>query len=379
MDIKSIPYNNQLKKLQLTDIPFNTVVLTEIPEPFYTDYSHHKNEIARNHKSFDTQEFKSLLLEQLSEKLGENVVRLLFITPKETGLPYDAFAYLSNKEIVALHIDKNLNLDQWMSIVLERQYKNLERDKLKGLFESQPELNPNPQFMLTLGKGEFSKKMVNSGMLVDERPYENTGAYLHKRAPEQYNEAKIAKEKQHYIKKYIDTSGASINSDQLSQLFNEFLTTKSLSPNPAQNNESVYSEFESLANYKYPEELKVLLNHHNGIENTGFLSAEQILAEWKNWKTIFDDPNWRLADLTGNNHPDGRKTIGMYTNPYWVPFLSTSGGNFIAIDYAPGSKGTSGQIIAFGADEIKIRFIAENMEDFLRQFINGDKVLNNGF
>ncbi|PHS31850.1 MAG: hypothetical protein COA95_05020 [Methylophaga sp.] len=69
----------------------------------------------------------------------------------------------------------------------------------------------------------------------------------------------------------------------------------------------------------------------------------------------------------------------MYTNPYRIPFLSTGGGNFIAIDYAPGNKGQSGQIIAFGADEIKIRFIAENMQDFLKQFIEGKDVLNNGF
>ena len=233
--------------------------------------------------------------------------------------------------------------------------------------------------MLTLGKGEFSQKWVNSGMLVDERPFENTGAYLYKKAPKQYNGAKIAKEKQNYLKKYIDISGAKLNLVELQELFNTFITTKNLSINPPENKEQIYKEFESLANYKFPDELKALLSKSNGIESKSFLTAEQILAEWKNWKVIYDEPNWMLIDLTGNNQSDGRKTIGIYTNPYWVPFISTGDGNFIGIDYAPGSKGTSGQIIAFGVDENKIRFIAENMTDFLQQWIEGRGVLNNGF
>lgn len=86
-----------------------------------------------------------------------------------------------------------------------------------------------------------------------------------------------------------------------------------------------------------------------------------------------------LADLKGNSKPDGRKTIGVYTNPYWVPFINTSGGNFIAIDFAPGSKGTAGQIIAFGADEIKIRCLTNNLTDFITQIADSKEPWNNGF
>ncbi|MEP2278257.1 SMI1/KNR4 family protein [Maribacter sp.] len=266
-----------------------------------------------------------------------------------------------------------------MDVIFEKQYQKLEDYKNNGQFERQPELNPNPQFMLTLGKGQFSQNWVNSGMLIDERPYENTGAFLHKKAPKQFNEVKIAKEKQNYLKKYIKTNNAHFDEVHLQKLFIEFIGNKNLQPNEPVNNENIYNEFESLANYKFPKELRTLFNTHNGFENTGFLTAEQILTEWKNWKEIYDDVNWMLVDLTGNNHPDGRKTIGIYTNPYWVPFYSTGGGNFIAIDYAPGSKGNAGQIIAFGADEIKIRFIAEDMIDFLQQIIDGKDILNNGF
>ncbi len=380
MNIKSIPYNNQLKKVELSDIIFNTISLDEIPEPYFKDYSHHKSAAARNYKSYDTMGFRDILLEHLSKRFRSAILKLLIITPKDEHSPYDAFAYLSDKRIIGIRIENNGNYKLWMDIIFKDQYQELEEYKSDGQFERQPELNPNPQFMLTLGKGLFSQKWVNSGMLIDEKPYENTGAYLYKNAPKQYNEAKIAKEKQNYIKKYIDTTRSShVNNAHLKALFEAFISVKKLTPHPSENNKQVYETFETLAGYAFPEELKLLLSLHNGIESTGFLTAEQILDEWNNWKEIYDSADWMLVDLTGDNHPDGRKTVGMYTNPYWIPFLSTGGGNFIAIDYAPGSKGTSGQIIAFGADEIKIRFIAENFEDFFQQYIDGKDVLNNGF
>ncbi|WP_299009786.1 SMI1/KNR4 family protein [uncultured Tenacibaculum sp.] len=372
MNTQFISYNNQLKKVKISDITFNFISIEETPEPYFKDYSHHQNETARNFKSYDTMGFRDILLEKLSNKLGATVLKLFIITPKEKESPYDSFAYLSNKKIIGLHFENKGNYKLWMGIIFKSQYQKLQEYKDKGQFERQPERNINPQFMLTLGKGLFSQKWVNSGMLIDEKPYENTGAYLYKNAPEQYNEAKIAREKQNFIKKYINTTGSTNNDDtKLKLLFEELIRTKKLNPTPPINNEQVYKEFESLAGYTFPKELKILLSYHDGIENIGFLSAEQILNKWKNWKEIYDSVSWMLIDLKGNSLPDGRKTIGIYTNPYWIPFLNTGNGNFIAIDYAPGKKGTSGQIIAFGADEIKIRLIADSMDDFLQQFIDG--------
>ncbi|WP_298472917.1 SMI1/KNR4 family protein [uncultured Maribacter sp.] len=380
MNIQSIPYNNQLKKVALLDIIFSTISLEEIPEPYFKDYSHHKSATVRNYKSYDTVGFRDILLKHLSKNFECTVLKLIIITPKGEKLHYDAFAYLSDKRIIGMHLEDKKSFKLWMDIIFKDQYQKLEEYKNNGQFERQPDLNPNPQFMLTLGKGQFSRKWVNSGMLIDEKPYENVGAYLYKNAPKQYNEAKIAKEKQNYIKKYIDTTHRSnVDKVLLKKLFDEFIRVKKIKPELSKNNEQVYKEFETSAGYAFPEELKLLLSLHNGIENTGFLTAEQILDEWNNWKEIYDSVDWMLIDLTGNSHPDGRKTIGIYTNPYWIPFLSTGSGNFIAIDYAPGNKGTSGQIIAFGADETKIRFIANNLEGFFRKLIDGKDVLNNGF
>ena len=379
MSIQTFPYNKQLKKVMFQDIDFNLITLVEIPEPYYCDYSHHKSEMARNFKKYDTMGFRDILLKELSDHCGQTIYKLLVITPKKDQSSYDAFAYLANKEIAGVQLPNSGNFGAWMSIVFEKQYQKLEEYHSNGQFERQPGLNQNPQFMLILGKGEYSIKWVNSGMLMDEKPYENTGAYLYKNAPKQFNEAKIAKEKHNYLKKYINTEDANLDNAQLKKLYIEFLKTKNLEPNSSENKEEIYTEFESLASYKFPLELKAMLSIHTPSETSDFLTAEQILAEWKNWKEIFDDVNWMLVDLTGNNHPDGKKTIGMYTNPYWIPFMSTGGGNFVAIDYAPSTKGSSGQIIAFGPDENKIRFIAENMVDFLQQLLAGKDLLNMGY
>jgi len=382
MNIECIPYNNQLKKVKFQDIAFNIVSLEEIPKPYYKDYSHHKSATARNYKSYDTMGFRDILLDQLSSYLKNNVLKLFIITPKSEELPYDAFAYLSNKTIVGMHFENKGNFKLWMDLIFAKQYQELEEYKSNGQFERQPELNPNPLFMLTLGKGQFSQRWANSGMLIDEKPYENTGVYLYKNAPKQYNEAKIAKEKQNYIKKYIQTELPDFDKEKLLDLWEQLVAIEVSKPMEISNYSKEYQEFKELTNFDFPENLKTLYqipNAHLDIHGLGLMTPNEVIDEWKNWKQIYDDPNWMLTDLTGNNLADGRKTIGIYTNPYWIPFMTTGGGNFVAMDFAPGSKGTPGQIIAFGADEIKIRYLAENLTDFLQQINDGKDAWNNGF
>ena len=350
--MKKLVYGNQLKNIDISDIEFNTLKLDEIPGSY--------------NENFDEFDFRDTLLSQVSVILEAPILKMLIITPKEVSKPYDAFAYLSNKSIVPLRFQNTGNFKQGMDIIFKSQHKNLEEDKKNGLFERQPELNQNPQFMLVIGKGQFSQKWVNSGMLIDERPYEKTGNYLYKNAPKQYNEAKIAAEKKKFINTYINTRGAHLDAENLKEEFKKYLAKHHLKPKPPVDNEAVYKEFESLAGYPFPVELKTLFKMHDGIDGTRFLNAQQVFTEWKNWKSIYDDPNWSLVDLKGNNETDSDKTLGIYTNPYWIPFISTGGGNFIAIDYAPGSKGTSGQIIAFGADADKIKWVAGSLGDFLK-------------
>jgi len=146
MNVKSIPYNNQLKKVELSDITFNNISLNEIPKLFYKDYSHHKSTIAKSHKSFDTMEFRNILLKQLSNKLGNTIFKLIIISPKNKNSNYDAFAYLSSKDIVSIHFENIGNFKLWMDVIFKKQYQKLEEYKGNNSFEKQPKFNPNVQF-----------------------------------------------------------------------------------------------------------------------------------------------------------------------------------------------------------------------------------------
>ncbi|MCH7407895.1 SMI1/KNR4 family protein [Belliella sp. DSM 111904] len=311
MSIFSIKYTSQIKLLQLADITFNSMTIADIPEHFYSNEGCDR---------FDKSAFRNILLEKLSLQFESNVLKLMIFTPKDQQSPSDSFAFLANQKIVAMHIPNSRNFKLWMDDIFKRSYKELEEDRADGIFERQPELNPNPQFLLELGRGNFSIKRANSGMLFDEKPYENTGAYLHKKAPAKYNQAALRNQKDQFIKPYTKPNREVVNAETLSLLFHQLVQAKNLLPNAPEGNQKLY-----------------------------------------------DDPNWKLEDLTGNNQANGYKSVGVYTNPSWVPFYSTGGGNFYAIDYAPGVQGKSGQIIAFGSDEVRIRFIADSMEVFLQQ------------
>lgn len=365
MNIHKIPFDGKLKKLQFDQITFYTVALKNLTQQ--GDGSHASGKL----------NFRDELLECLSDELGEEVLKLLIVSPAKSDAPFEAFAYMKDRHIVALHWANEGLVAKGMHLVLNRWNEGIEKSRKEGRFEQQPELNPNPQALIFFSKGLFSIQSANSGMRFDERPYEDTGKFLHKHAPDKYNEAKIAREKRNYLKKYINTAGSAVDAERLKDLFLQFIAKRALEINPPIDNETIYQEFEELSGFSFPEELKVLLAVHNGVCNTGFLDANHILKEWKGWKAIYDE--WQLQELKGNNYPDGRKTLGMYTTPYWVPFLSTGSGNFIGIDYVPGGQGKSGQIIAFGADENKIRWIAEDMSDFLQQFLDEKDVLNRGF
>ncbi len=297
MNILSIPYNNELKKVQFETMSFNSISLHTIPAPYFKDYSNHGDPAYRNYKTYDKFGFRELLLNQLSTSLKDNVLKLLILTPPDNTSSYEAFAYLAGKEIVPVRFYENKTFRKWMDIIFERNFERLKKDKENRLFEQQPELNPNPQFILVLGKGQFSQTTVNSGMLIDERPYENTGAYLHKKSTTAIQRDENQKRKGQLYQKYINTTGSGLDTVRIGKAFENYILTKELSPIAPVDNEIRYLEFEKMAGYPFPPSLKAVLKHHNGIPGTGFLSAKEVLTEWQNWKAIYND--WMLVDLIG--------------------------------------------------------------------------------
>ena len=89
------------------------------------------------------------------------------------------------------------------------------------------------------------------------------------------------------------------------------------------------------------------------------LPLSMVMKHWSDWKTIFDD--WTLAELKGNNYSHEDLTIGMYTNPRWIPLVEKYQAHYVGMDLMPGPKGKIGQIIHFGRDQDTIIREAENI------------------
>ncbi|KAF8328885.1 uncharacterized protein EI90DRAFT_3125625 [Cantharellus anzutake] len=83
-----------------------------------------------------------------------------------------------------------------------------------------------------------------------------------------------------------------------------------------------------------------------------FLPLEEVLAEWRFWREVDDDP------ATGANSQirAAMQTIPVdwirkeYSSRGWIPLISDKVGNYIGIDINPGPKGSAGQVIVFGRD-----------------------------
>lgn len=371
------PYNNPLKKLHLEDLAFQkTDVIISPPE--YKDFSNHPDPAYKNYKPINRELFVTSFLDFLSQFHHKKALKAMVIHDKEK-LEMDAFIYFETKEIICKHIPKHGNFMAWMNHFLEERHQSIEEDRKNGLFERQPELNPNPPIMAIFENTSVQFRSVHTGLLVDIKPYEKTGLFLHKNAPKKYKEKSENEKKVAFLKPYINFK-RTYNLTKIEDYLFDLIGVKVVENPKTINYEETYQKFEKEAGYAFPEELKVLptiAEYVWEIPSCNVFNPKDIMEEWENWNIIYKD--WSLEDLTSNNFGDQDKTIGMYTNPFWVPFMSTGGGNFIAMDFAPNKNGKSGQIIAFGSDEIKIRLLADNLEEFYMKMANGEDVCNFGF
>ena len=97
----------------------------------------------------------------------------------------------------------------------------------------------------------------------------------------------------------------------------------------------------------FPEELRVSLKRHNGIEDLkwpggSLLSLVEIQMEWDTWTEMarageFDDER---VESDGTFQPKRWCEA-------WIPIDSDGGGNCNMMDLAPGSKGRIGQMLYF--------------------------------
>jgi cell wall assembly regulator SMI1 len=109
-----------------------------------------------------------------------------------------------------------------------------------------------------------------------------------------------------------------------------------------------------------------LYHWHNGQQKrcpTGifyglrFMALEDVLKEWRNQES--QDGDQALPATTT------KAVKSALANKRWIPFATDDDGNFLAVDLDPGPRGTSGQVINFGIDEVLQYALAADVASFI--------------
>ncbi|KAF9883518.1 Cell wall assembly regulator [Aspergillus nanangensis] len=166
------------------------------------------------------------------------------------------------------------------------------------------------------------------------------------------------------------------------------------------------NELEHELDCSLPLEVRESLMAHDGQERPGLptgvifgcmlLDCEEIVQEWKNWRTVNDEyfnspsmmnpplppktpassssaappsqgsnPLWRQDLLERQDSQPAGAVQKAYVHPAWIPLARDWGGNCVAIDLAPGPAGKWGQVIIFGRDYDCKYVIARSWASFL--------------
>lgn len=95
------------------------------------------------------------------------------------------------------------------------------------------------------------------------------------------------------------------------------------------------------------------------------LSLDRVMEQWKSWK------GYDRSKKIKNNFDDTMSCFpvdhvqSVYFTKDWIPISHASGGNHLAIDMAPGSCGTIGQIMICGRDDTFHPVLAADWAQFL--------------
>lgn len=137
---------------------------------------------------------------------------------------------------------------------------------------------------------------------------------------------------------------------------------------------SLIQDLERELGVDLPVELVDLYLHTNGNnDDTGVFSGYQFLSIEEIYQAIdsLTEGASNFNELeTFPCHPEGTIKKVSYSE-YWVPFGGKDTGNYIGVDLDPGPNGISGQIINFGPEEYFRVQIAESLQDFLEELLDG--------
>ncbi|EGV43169.1 SMI1 / KNR4 family protein [Bizionia argentinensis JUB59] len=331
-------YTDSLKDMKWDDFNFDIIEINTLPSIKYLD---------SYNNSF---KFRDALLKAVEDFSKKKLLKLLVITPDEvTTSKFYGLAFLKSKEIVTVEIKNTPLLSAWFNIVDDQK----------------KEAKKVPSRIYSFGRNLFSSQPVSTIKHINFD--KETGAFLNKFIPNQFITEKLAKEKADYIAPFIQLNPKS-DFEDVKLSFEKLIIQKELKVIPPKNNDAIYAEFEQEAGFPFPIILKEFLMLHNGVENHAIMSAEKIFKEWKDWQTIYKD--WTQEELFDTYSINQGQALPMYVTPYWLPFFDLRNGNFLALDFAPNTKGVSGQVIRFGANQEIGSQEAVSLNEFIKNLIN---------
>jgi internalin A len=122
-----------------------------------------------------------------------------------------------------------------------------------------------------------------------------------------------------------------------------------------------------------PAELRELYLAHDGQKadapglffGMSWLPIREVLRELATWRSIIDDLAGALDAEQRSDPPDAIAEV--YWHPMWFPLATSEDGNFLAVDLAPGRRGTVGQVINAGRDQEISYVLAASVTEFLER------------
>ena len=328
----------KLDGINFADITF-LVLETDAVGPVESEY----NEVFKRERydNFVLMAYLSDLLQAHQLAFGTLIVVSRFQGESVTCL---GFLYRDDLRIIPLQFESSPHFDAWFRGISAGFQREEVVHRITGTgFRSSPPIPSEPNV------------------------YEQTEAFLREHAPQEYRRDAIEAEKRAFLAGFEVSESAqqTVDPDETAALWRALLSFRKDAH--AGSGVTDFSAFEAAAGFPFPAELQAIYRQTDGLPKAilglDLMPFAEVVREWTSWKSIFDQ--WSLEELTGNTEADGDKTLGVYTNPYWIPFIDRVGGNYMGLDLKPGRGGKVGQIIHFGADTDTVTHVADSLNDLL--------------
>ncbi len=122
-----------------------------------------------------------------------------------------------------------------------------------------------------------------------------------------------------------------------------------------------------------PESVRQVYENCNGqsvatpgvVLGMALLPIERVIDEMVSWLSVTAE-DFGSEDFS--SAPENAIKLE-YANRRWLPLCDMGGGNYVGLDFDPGSSGTVGQVFNFGRDQLNKCVLASSLAQFLRDCV----------